>query len=93
MQVLHDTFIDDPNVTVVAVNIDDSSDPLTYLQQGGFTFRHVVKGESMKNSFGVRNIPTFVVINPEGRVIHTHVGSIDEATRLELEIIARDASR
>lgn len=85
VQALHDRFAADPAVLVVGVHTDDSvEDPGAYLAQNGYTYPLVAKGREVANAFGVHALPTFVVLDQEGREVLRHVGLMTERAREEI---------
>jgi hypothetical protein len=93
VQVLHERFENDPNVTVLAVHFDGRGDPDAYLKENDFTFRSIPNGTEMARRFGITVIPTFVVVGPDGEVIHTTTGRLTDAGRDEIEQLALGARR
>lgn len=94
MQVLHDRFDDDPSVSVLAVHFDDRGDPAAYLAEHDYTFRTIPSGHDIAQRFGVTSIPTFIVIDRDGRVVHSYTGTMTDDIRAEIEravLAARDA--
>lgn len=91
MQVLHERFEPDPDVAVLAVNFDDGADPTAYLAEHDYTYPTIVKGAAIARRFNVTKLPTFVVVDREGRVVHTHVGRMTDEVRRSIERIAMDA--
>jgi len=85
VQVLHERFADDPTVSVLAVQFDDRGDPAAYFAEHGCEFRAVAGGGEIARAFGVTVIPTFIVVDPEGRVVRTWVGRMTDEVRDEIE--------
>lgn len=92
MQVLHDTFVDDPNVDVLAVHISDRQNPAEYLASNGYTFPTIADGSDIVSAFGVSGIPTFLVIGPDGSIRERHVGQLTDEVRDRLIAEARSAA-
>jgi hypothetical protein len=91
VQVLHDRFANDPNVTVIAVHASGFGDPEGYIEEHGYTFPSITKGSSIARAFDVGRYPTFVIVGPDGRVVHTHSGPMRDEVRDDFERRARAA--
>ena len=75
VQILHDQFAADDNVLVVGVHADDGvENPGSYLDEHGYTYGFVEKGQNVANAFEVHALPTFVLLDTEGREVMRHVG-------------------
>lgn len=92
MQVLHDRFKDDPNVSVLAVHLNEKGDPVGYMKEKGFTYRMVPDGREVTKALDVKAIPAFLVIGPDGTEVHRHVGQLTNEKRDEIERIARETA-
>lgn len=91
VQILHDRFADDQNVLIVGVHADDGvENPRSYLDENGYTYGFVEKGQDIANAFGVNALPTFVLLDQHGNEVMRHVGMMQLKTRerFEAEIIA-----
>ena len=91
MQVLHERFADDPSVAILAVHFDDRGDPAGSLEEHGYTFRAIPQGKDVSERFGVTMLPTFVVVGPDGGIIHKHTGQMTDTVRDEIERVALEA--
>lgn len=86
VQILYDRFASDERVLVVAVHADDNvEDPGAYLAEHDYTYPLVAKGEAVADVFGVNALPTFVVLDTEGREVFRHVGMMTEKVRKMIE--------
>ena len=91
VQILHDTFAGDDGVLVVAVHADDNvEDPAAYLAEHGYTYALVARGEEVADAFGVHALPTFVVLDAQGREAYRSVGMMNERTRKAIEARVRE---
>lgn len=94
VQAIHDdATLDD--VRVLSINTDSPSpqrrgEVLGYLQRNGFTFDTLMDTGSVQASYRVRNLPTLVVIDPEGIIRYWEVGVHPESRLRELIAEARD---
>lgn len=85
VQILHDRFAGDAGVLVVAVHADDNvEDPGAYLAEHGYTYPLVERGGSVADAFGVHALPTFVVLDRDGREVLRHVGMMNQRTREQI---------
>jgi thiol-disulfide isomerase/thioredoxin len=82
VQALHDQFAGDPGVLIVGVHADDGvDDPGAYMTEHQYTYPLVPKGQEVADAFGVNALPTFVVLDAQGREVFRHVGLMSDATR------------
>jgi hypothetical protein len=91
VQVLHDTFEDDPDIEVLAVHADDRSDAVGYFEKHGYTYPMIPKGSNVARAFGVQALPTFLVVGPDGTIVHQHMGRLTDSARRKIERVAEDA--
>jgi thiol-disulfide isomerase/thioredoxin len=75
---LHERF-KDKSVKVFGVNINDNKDPVKFMEEMGVDYPLLVEGEAAAQHFGVQAIPTFIVIDPEGRVVYEKAGWAPQA--------------
>lgn len=73
VQKIHEHFAGRP-VHVMGVNCWEKGDPVAYMQKNGFTYGLVTGADALAASYGVKGIPTFVVLGVDGSVIHKSVG-------------------
>ena len=82
VQALHDRFASDTGVLIVGVHADDNvENPKAYIDEHGYTYPIIEKGETVADAFGVNALPTFVVLDAQGREVMRHVGMMDQKTR------------
>jgi hypothetical protein len=70
---------------VLVIAVDDSEDAMReFLSEGGYTFPVMLDEDNVAADYGVRAIPTNLVLDPEGEVAKTVVGGVtaDELSRL-----------
>jgi thiol-disulfide isomerase/thioredoxin len=85
VQALHEQFASDDRVLVVAVHADDGvEDPAAYLAEHDYTYPLVARGGVVADTFGVTALPTFVVLDAQGREVLRHVGIMNERTRKQI---------
>lgn len=91
VQILHERFADRSDVLVVGVHADDGvrENPADYLDEHGYTYALVPKGQAIARSFGVVGLPTFVVLDREGREVMRHVGMMNQNARDRIEAKVR----
>ena len=99
MQVLHDTFIDDPNIRILAAHVGAGDQRMNgretvseYAEAGGYTYPMVADGRVIASAFEVTGIPYFIVVAPDGTIVEEHRGMLREAARDRLAEAARAAS-
>ncbi|HZW10127.1 MAG TPA: TlpA disulfide reductase family protein [Phycisphaerales bacterium] len=82
VQALHEQFAGDSGVLVVGVHADDAvDDPAAYMAEHQYTYPLVAKGQEVADAFGVNALPTFVVLDPQGREVFRHVGLLNDSAR------------
>ena len=69
LQDLHERFADQ-GVKVVYFSAWERGDPVTYMQENGFTYGLIVNATTVAREYKVDRIPTFFVVGVDGRVIH-----------------------
>ena len=73
VQRLHEKFAGRP-VAIVGANCWENGDPAAYMAQNGYTYELMTNADELAKSFGVTGIPTFVVLDPDGELVHKSVG-------------------
>lgn len=74
---------------MIAVN--DGEDAMReFVDQGGYTFPVMLDADNLAAEYGVRAIPTIVVLDSEGEVAETVVGGV---TAEELSSLVDDLTR
>jgi len=68
-------FKDKP-VTVIGVNTWESSPAAgpAYIKKMGYTYLNLLAGDELAKAYGISGIPTLILIDQEGKVLHTAVG-------------------
>jgi len=90
VQALHEEFAGDSEVEVLAIHVDGSGDPVAYMNEHGYTYRHVPRGQSVAKAYGVSSLPTFLVIDESGEVVHRQTGRLDPDYREKLADVVRN---
>lgn len=85
IQALHERFAGDDEVVVLGVHFNGSGDPAGYMAEHAYTFPVVLDGSPIVQAYGIKGIPTFLVIDRDGTVIHKQIGFRDPA---DVEAIA-----
>jgi thiol-disulfide isomerase/thioredoxin len=87
---LHQRYQDAADVEVLAVHAVDDGDPDAYLTKQGYTYRNIARGANIAAAYDINALPTYLVIDSDGRVAHRHFGELTESVRDELvEVIER----
>ncbi|MHC4991111.1 MAG: TlpA family protein disulfide reductase [Planctomycetota bacterium] len=73
-QTLHEQFEDDPDVIVLGVHFDDRGDPAAYMTEHGYTFPIIADGGEVARTYGIRKLPTVLIVDREGIVVHNQIG-------------------
>ena len=73
------------------MTVNDSEEAIRdFMSRGGWTFPVMLSGDDVARSYGVRAIPTLVVIDSGGRVVQTIIGGV---TASELSSLVDDLTR
>lgn len=92
LQKLHEHF-KDRKVKIIGVSTSEDEDPvegpIRYMKEQKFTYGLLVEGDKVAEAFKVRNLPTFYLIDAEGRVAFTHVG-FDKANEERLQTLIEE---
>ena len=98
MQVLHDTFADDPLIQVLAAHTGTGDErmngretPAEYAEVHGYTYPIVADGRPIASAFDVKGIPYFIVVAPDGTIVEEHLGMLRDDVRDRLASAARAA--
>ncbi|MFW5967769.1 MAG: TlpA family protein disulfide reductase [Persicimonas sp.] len=77
------------SVQILSINTDEQGDDPEkkaddYLEEHDFTFTTLLDDGSAADAFGVTQLPTLVVVDPDGRITHREMGvhSEDELRKL-----------
>lgn len=75
IQKLHEKYADKP-VTIIGVNCWEQKDEaaVKYMEKQKFTYTLLLKGDDLAKEYGISGIPTLILIDKEGKVLHTGVG-------------------
>ncbi len=73
LQKLHEKY-KDRDVVVLGMNCWERGDPVGYMRSNNFTYGLVTGADNFATQYGVRGIPTFVVIGVDGSKIHQASG-------------------
>ncbi len=74
-QELHEKYLSDPQVVIVAISNDHDPDELkAWMEKRGFDFRALIDDGYVSQSAQVRGFPTTWFIDPEGAIVFTKVG-------------------
>ncbi|MEO1129892.1 MAG: hypothetical protein AAFX05_09340 [Planctomycetota bacterium] len=99
MQVLHETFADDPTINVLAAHVGAGDARLSrsesvseYATTNGYTYPIVEDGRGIGSAFEVTSIPYFIVVAPDGTIVAEHRGMLRDDARDRLADAAREAS-
>ncbi len=65
-------------VHVYGVNIWESGDPASFMDENGFTYGLLLEGDDIAGDYKVTGIPTMYVIDQEGRIAFVEVGANPE---------------
>lgn len=64
----------DRGVVVLGINVHDDKDPAQTMATLGATYTCLVNGDAVSHDYGVKGIPTIMVISPDGEVLFRESG-------------------
>jgi thiol-disulfide isomerase/thioredoxin len=73
VQKLHERYQGKP-VVVLGINTWERSDAAAYMKKNKFTYELLLNGDRVAEAYGVRGIPTFYIIGPDGKILHASSG-------------------
>jgi thiol-disulfide isomerase/thioredoxin len=74
VQKLHETFKDKPVKVIGSSCAERGGDPAAYMRQKKYTYGLLVKGDKVADRYHVTDLPTFVVVDPDGKVAYVSSG-------------------
>jgi thiol-disulfide isomerase/thioredoxin len=77
MESLQEHYRDEPRVAVLGVHYDNRGDPVDYMKRHGYTYDIVPDGRVIVAGYGIKKIPSIVVVGTDGKVLHNQVGFAD----------------
>ncbi len=90
VQTLYEQFANNDDVVVVAVHYDDKGDPAAYMAEHDYTFPVILNGTDVVKAYGITRIPTYLVIDRSGTVVHKQAGIYSPADVETLAEIVND---
>lgn len=87
VQKIHEAFKDNKNVHVFGVNVWENADAPKFMKDKKFTYGLLMRGDDVAKAYGVKGIPAFFVIGPDGKVLFSETGfNVSEANAFEKKI-------
>jgi len=74
LQAIHEEY-GESGVVVVGINTWEDADPVTFMEEEGYTYPITLGGDAVSEEYLVTGIPTFYVIGPEGTILFSARGS------------------
>ncbi len=75
MQKLHEDY-KDRGVVVIGMNGNErGGDPAAYMEKQGYDYQLLLETESSWQDYGIRGIPAFFVIAPDGKLVWSGTGA------------------
>jgi len=74
IQDLHVRYSRNGDAAVVGVHYDDRGDAVAYQKKQGYTFDVIPDGRDVVSRFGIKKIPTFVIVGGDGTVLLSQIG-------------------
>ncbi len=90
LQKLHEKYQND-GVAIIGISTseNDNADPAKFMADKQFTYQLLVKGDTVANTYRVRGIPSFYVIDPSGKIVYSAVG-YDPSHEEEIEKVINE---
>ena len=92
VQKLHEQFKGEP-VKVFGVNCWESGDAAAYMKDKGYTYGLLLDADQVAEDYRVSGIPTFYVIDREGRVLYAASGFSPDREKQIADVIRRALDR
>jgi len=93
LQRLYDDLSDEP-VAIFGVQVMDEEDPVSFMSERNLTYGLLVGGEEvLEATMGGQSIPSFVVIDHQGKVIGTGGGYFGEGSDAYLRSLVQEGLR
>lgn len=92
VQQLHEQFKNQP-VKVFGVNCWEDGDPAGYMKDNGYTYGLLLGADKVAEAYHVSGIPTFYVINPEGKISYASAGFMPDKEKEIAKIIEKAIER
>lgn len=89
VQKLHEKY-KDKKVAILGVNTWErapAAKPIKYMADQKFTYGLLLNGDDLAKQYGISGIPTFVLIGPDGKIIHIGVGFEEDGEKHLSEMI------
>jgi thiol-disulfide isomerase/thioredoxin len=83
----------DRGAVVFGVNINDNQDPVEFMARMGVSYPLLVNGEGAAKEFGVKSIPTLVIIGVDGQVLYRESGWAPHVEQTMAQIIEKNLTR
>lgn len=74
MQSLYEHYRDEPRIAVIGVHYDNKGDPEGYKARDGYKYDIIADGGGVAASYGIKKIPSFVIVGIDGVVLYNQVG-------------------
>jgi thiol-disulfide isomerase/thioredoxin len=84
IQDLHVRYGHNGKAAVVGVHYDDRGDAVGYQKKQGYTFDVIPDGRDVVSKFGIKKIPSFVIVGDDGTVLLNQIGFV-EGDEVEFE--------
>jgi cytochrome c biogenesis protein CcmG/thiol:disulfide interchange protein DsbE len=94
LQSLHEKY-QGKAVEIIGVNVWEKGEKLgpDYMKDKGFTYSCLLKGDDLAKAYGIRGIPTLVLIDTDGTILHTGVGFGPNEEEHLAEMIDKELTR
>lgn len=77
IQKLHEAYKDKP-VAIIGMNTWERGNATEFVKKKGFTYLQLLKADDLAKEYGISGIPTLVLIDGAGKILHTAVGFSDD---------------
>ena len=91
---LHEQFKTNKDVAFISINCLEKGDkPLAELKRYGYTYPQMLNGSKTYRQYGVKSLPTFVILDKTGKIVHRSSGFDDDLVDKMSKVIKKTLAR
>ncbi len=89
LQKIHEKFLNQ-SVIVLGISTWERGDPIKFMNEKGYNYKLLMKGDEVAKKYGVTGIPTLYVIGQNGKIIFGDVGFKSDSYQRIVETIENE---